>query len=69
MIYVKRNSDESSQKVVGQFLKRVKRYNLINRSRKTQFRSKPLSHLKKKQKAVSKAAYLRQQEIDARSAR
>lgn len=69
MIKVKRNSDESSQKIVGAFLKRIKKFNLISRKRKTQFNSKPISHLKKKRKAVSKAAYLREQEIKSRSAR
>jgi hypothetical protein len=69
MIYVKRNSDETSQKVVGSFLKRVKKFNLISRKRKTQYHSKPLSHLKKKTKAVKKSQFLAAKEIAARSAR
>lgn len=68
MIYVKRNPEESSQKIVGSFLKRVKKYNLIARKRKTQNHAKPLSHLQKKRKAIRKAVYLEKQEIVARSA-
>jgi len=69
MIYVQRNPEESSTKLVGSFLKRVKKYNLISRKRKTQYHSKPLSKLKKKQKAVKKAQYLADREIAARSSR
>ena len=57
MIYVKRNADESSQKVISSFLKRVKKSNLVSRRRKTQVATKPLSYLKRKKKAMRIAKY------------
>ncbi|NJK70865.1 MAG: hypothetical protein HC932_01160 [Thermales bacterium] len=52
MITVKRKPDESSQKVASNFLKRVKKSNLIARKRKTQITTKPLSHLQKNVKLL-----------------
>ncbi len=63
MILVKRNQEDSSQKVISTFLKRVKKSNLVARKRKIQHLVKPLSKLQKKIKAVRKAAYLAKQEI------
>lgn len=69
MIHVKRTTDESSQKIIGSFLKRVKKFNLIARKRKTQNYSKPISTLRKKQKAIRQAIYKQKQEIIARIAK
>jgi len=66
MIVVKRNNDESSQKVVSTFLKRVKKYNLVARKRKTKFSAKPASHLQKKRKAIRSAEYEARQKIVSR---
>lgn len=63
MIIVKRNQEDSSQKVISTFLKRVKKSNLIARKRKTQHSVRPLSDLQKKRKAVRKADYLEKQTI------
>lgn len=63
MILVKRTTDDSSQKVISTFLKRVKKSNLVARKRKTQHKNKPLSDLQKKRKAVRKAEYLAKQSI------
>jgi hypothetical protein len=63
MIKVVRTGEETSQKIVGVFLKRVKKSNLIARKRKTQiFEEKP-SYFKRNQKAVRKAKYLAAQAI------
>lgn len=67
MIYVKRNGEETTQKLIGNFLRRVKRSNLVNRGRKTQFFSKAISHLKKKTKAVKTAKFLRNKEVESRT--
>jgi GMP synthase PP-ATPase subunit len=69
MIYVKRNQEESSQKVISTFLKRVKKSNLVNRKRKTQFATKPISDLEKKRKAIRSAEYAVKQSILARTAK
>lgn len=69
LIFVKRSGDESSQKVISTFLKRVKKTNLVNRKRKTQFHSKQASSLAKKKKAVRTAKYLEQQVILSKSAK
>jgi hypothetical protein len=63
MILVKRNQEDSSQKVISGFLKRVKKSNLVARKRKTQHNTKPLSDLEKRRKAVRKSAYLANQII------
>lgn len=63
MITVKRGSEDSSQKVVASFLKRVKKSNLIARARKTKFSSKKPSYLKKKRKALSKVKYKEDQSL------
>jgi hypothetical protein len=57
MIAVKRNTEDTSQKVVSTFLKRVKKSNLVSRKRKIQIHTKALSHLQKKRKALRKAKY------------
>lgn len=58
MIYVNRHSNEdSSQKIVSNFMKRVKKYNLVSRKRKTQVEPPKLSKLKRKRKALQKIAY------------
>jgi hypothetical protein len=69
MIYVKRNQEESSQKVISTFLKRVKKSNLVNRKRKTQFANKQISDLEKKRKAIRRASYAAKQTILARTAK
>jgi hypothetical protein len=63
MIIVNRKPDENSQKVTSNFLKRVKKFNLVARKRKTQVRVKALSHLQKKKKAVMTANYLAKKEL------
>jgi hypothetical protein len=50
MITVKRHGEDSSQKVISNFLKRVKKSNLVARKRKTQFVPAKLSPLRKKRK-------------------
>lgn len=57
MIVVKRTSEDSSQKVVSTFLKRVKKSNLVARKRKIQFQAPKLSPLRKKRKALSRIDY------------
>lgn len=69
MITVKRGNEDSSQKVVSLFLKRVKKSNLIARKRKTQYNSKDLSHLQKKLKAMRRAKYADEQIILERTGR
>jgi hypothetical protein len=69
MIYVKRNPEESSQKAISMFLKRVKKYNLVARKRKTAFAIKPPTHLQKQRKAIRKANYLQQQKISSKSSK
>jgi hypothetical protein len=63
MIFVKKNREDSSQKVVSMFLKRVKKSNLIARKRKTKHAEKPLSHLEKKRKAMRIANYAENQTV------
>ncbi len=63
MIKVTRKADESSQKVASNFLKRVKKSNLIARKRKTKVSTKPHSHLVKKRKAIKTAEYLEKKEL------
>jgi hypothetical protein len=57
MIVVKRNTEDSSQKVLSTFVKRVKKSNLVARMRKIKHYSKALSHLQKKRKAIRGAEY------------
>jgi len=57
MIQTTKNNDESSQKVISNFIKRVKKYNLVARKRKTQVRVKDISYLKRKRKAISRINY------------
>jgi len=63
MILVKRNQDDSTQKVISSFLKRVKKSNLIARKRKTQHFTRDISDLEKNRKAVRKAEYLANQTV------
>jgi ribosomal protein S21 len=61
MIYVLRNEGDSATKVVSMFMKRSKKANVVARARKTKYFAKPLSHLKKKTKAINTAKYLENQ--------
>lgn len=61
MILVKRSPDSTSQKVVATFLKRVKKYNLIARKRKTRYWVKPPTKRQLRIKAIRKAQYLEKQ--------
>lgn len=54
MIYVNRQANEN---VVSAFMKRVKKFNLVSRKRKTQVEPPKLSKLRKKRKALQKIAY------------
>jgi hypothetical protein len=63
MIFVKKNREDSNQKVVSLFLKRVKKSNLIARKRKTKHTEKPISDLEKKRKAIRQARYLENQTV------
>jgi hypothetical protein len=63
MITVKRNAEDTPQKVVSTFLKRVKKSNLVARKRKIKILVKPLSHLEKKRKALRKTKYLATQTL------
>jgi hypothetical protein len=69
MISVKRSGDASTQKVIAGFIKRVKKYNLVARKRKTQYFVKPISDLQKKRKAIRKAKYLMEQASGAKLAK
>jgi hypothetical protein len=57
MILVKRNAEESNQKVISLFVKRVKKSNLVARKRKTQFAPAKMSPLRKKRKAIQKISW------------
>lgn len=57
MIHTTKHNDESSQKVISNFIKRVKKYNLVSRKRKTQVLTKPLSYLRRKRKALSRITF------------
>ncbi len=63
MIKVVRSAEETSQKIVGVFLKRVKKSNLVNRKRKTQFAQEKMTYFKRNAIAVKKAKYLALQVI------
>ncbi len=54
MIEVKKQSEDTTQKVIGTFLKRVKKYNLVTRKRKIQVAPGKVSKLRKKRKALSR---------------
>lgn len=58
MINVVRKDGETSAKVIQAFTKRVRKYNTVARARKTKYFSKPLSHQKKKMKAIQTAVIL-----------
>lgn len=62
MIKVVKKEEDNNQKIVGTFLKRVKKANQINRIRKTKDYSKSLSALQQKKKALRIAAYKVKQE-------
>jgi hypothetical protein len=62
MIFVTRKEDENPQKVVANFLKRVKKFNLIARSRKTRHHTKKRTSRVAKEKALKTAAYLKKNE-------
>jgi hypothetical protein len=63
MIKITRNGEETSQKIIGMFLKRVKKSNLVARKRKTQIEPAKMSFFKMNKKAVRKAQYLEAQAI------
>jgi hypothetical protein len=63
MIKVVRTGDETSQKIIGLFLKRVKKSNLIARKRKTQIAETKMSYFKRNAKAVRKQKWLADQAI------
>ena len=63
MITVKRQQDQSSQKVVSTFLKRVKKSNSMARARKSRYHTKPLSDLIQKSKAIKTADFYLKDEI------
>ncbi len=63
MIYVKRGQNDTPQKVIGAFLKRVKKSSLVARKRKTKHYSKPSSDLVKKRKALMRAGYEAKREL------
>ena len=58
MILVKRQPEDSTQKVVSNFLKRVKKSNLVARKRKTQYFARSVSKLVAHRKAVRREKYL-----------
>lgn len=62
MIFVTREEGENSQKVVSKFLKRVKKSNLVARSRKTKYHSKKRTPRIAKEKALKTVAYLKENE-------
>ncbi len=64
MIFVTRKDEENSQKVVANFLKRVKKFNLIARSRKTKHHTKKRTHRVAKEKAIKTMAYLKKNEYN-----
>ncbi len=66
MILVKRRPGDSNLKVYTVFNQRTRKANTKTRYTKIQTQTKPLSHHKKKQKAIKKAAYLQQKEITDR---
>jgi hypothetical protein len=57
MITVVRTEKDTTQKVISSFMKRAKKYNLVQRARKTKYFGKALSHLKKKTKAINTAKF------------
>ncbi len=61
MIFIKKNSEITTQKLVSLFIKRVKKSNLVARKRKTANYIKPISKLQQHRKAVRKAKYLEAQ--------
>ena len=65
MIQVVRKGDENSQKVVGTFLKRVKKSNLVARVRKTRYHTKKRTERVAKIKALTTAKYLKDNEFNS----
>jgi len=63
MITVKRQQDQSSQKVVSTFLKRVKKSNSLARCRKTRYHVKDIPDLVQKLKAIRTADYRSKEEL------
>jgi DNA-binding GntR family transcriptional regulator len=61
MISVKKTGEISTQKLITSFLRRVRKYGTIVRSRKTQYYIKPISELQQHRKAVRKAKWLEAQ--------
>jgi hypothetical protein len=65
MIFVTRKEEETSQKIVANFLKRVKKSNLIQRSRKTKFHNKKLTKRVIKDKAIKTVKYFAANEYNS----
>lgn len=65
MIQVVRKNEENSQKLVGTFLKRVKKSNLVARVRKTRYHSKKRTSRVAKLKALSTVKYLKDNEFNS----
>jgi len=64
MIKVVKKDGDNNQKVIGTFLKRVKKANQVNRIRKSKFAPGNVSHLKKKRKAMRIADYAEKQKTE-----
>lgn len=63
MILVKRRPGDSNLKPFTEFNRRTRNANQKNRFKEIQISNKPLSKLKKKQKAVKTAEYLSKKKI------
>jgi hypothetical protein len=64
MIFVTRKEGESSTKVVGNFLKRVKKSNMMQRARKTQNHTKKRTARIAKEKALKTVKWLKANEFN-----
>lgn len=64
MISVTRKEGENSTKVVSNFIRRVKRSNMIARARKTQNFTKKRTHLIAKTKKLKTVKYLKDNEFN-----
>jgi hypothetical protein len=69
MINVTRNNEDSNQKLISTFLKRVKKSNLVARKRKTQFAPAKVAKLRKKRKALSRIDYDEKQKMIQKTAK
>lgn len=62
MIEVKKKEKESSLNLIKRFSKKVKQSSNLRIVRKTRFRSRPKSKLKKKEEAIKREAYRKKME-------